>query len=257
MVLRDRKAIVTGGSSGIGRGIALELAREGAAVTVADIQERPKRGKHHERDVSTTTAEEIAKIGGLATFVETDVSNPDHLERLIDRGVEEFGGLDIIVNNAGISMHKNIESIEIDEWDRVMNINLRAAFVSSKLAIPHLKQSQYGRIIHIASVHAFGGGGGPPYAASKAAMVNLVRDTALDVGAFSITVNAICPGYIETAIQDYLTPEQVEEARQQAAIPRFGRPRDIGRAAVFLASDDAEWITGTSLVVDGGYIAAI
>ena len=127
-----------------------------------------------------------------------------------------------------------------------VGVNLRGVFVATKLAIPHLKQSKFGRIIQIASVHAYGGGAGPAYAPAKAAVVNMVRDTALEIGQDGITVNALCPGYIETAIQDYLTPEQIEEALEKTALPRFGLPRDIGRAAVFLASDDAEWITGAS-----------
>jgi NAD(P)-dependent dehydrogenase (short-subunit alcohol dehydrogenase family) len=112
-------------------------------------------------------------------------------------------------------------------------------------------------VINVASVHAFGGSSGPAYASSKAALVNMTRDAALTLGADGITVNAICPGYIETPIQDYLTPQQIDAVREKTAMPRLGKPEDIGRAAVFFASDDAQWVTGAALLVDGGLIASI
>ncbi len=252
MLLKDRISIVTGGSSGIGRGIALEFAREGARIVIADIQESPLQGKYHEIDVTTPTVQEIENLGAQGIFIKTDVSEESQVARMVQRTVEHFGGLDILVNNAGIHIPGGSQDISIADWDKVVGINLRGVFMTTKLAIPHLKKSKFGRIIQIASVHAYGGGAGPAYASAKAAVVNMVRDTALEVGKFGITVNAICPGYIETAIQDYLTPEQVESSLQKTPMQRLGLPKDIGRAAVFFASDDAEWITGTSLLVDGG-----
>ena len=257
MALKDRICIITGGSSGIGRGIALEYAREGAKIVIADKQETPLRGKYHETDTTTPTVTEIEKLGAQGLFVETDVSNESQIATAIQQTIEHFGGLDVLVNNAGIHIPGGVQELSIADWDKVVGVNLRGIFVATKLALPHLKQSKFGRIIQIASVHAYGGGAGPAYAPAKAAVVNMVRDTALEIGQFGITVNAICPGYIETAIQDYLTPEQVAEALEKTALPRFGLPRDIGRAAVFLASDDAEWITGASLLVDGGFAAGV
>ncbi len=257
MVLKDRICIVTGGSSGIGRGIALEFAREGAHVAIVDKREAPVRGKYHETDVTTPTVAEIENIGARGVFLQTDVADESQVANAIQQTVEHFGGLDILVNNAGIHIPGGSQEISIADWDSVVGVNLRGVFVATKLAIPHLKQSEFGRVIQIASVHAYGGGAGPAYAPAKAAVVNMVRDTALEIGQFGITVNAICPGYIETAIQDYLTPEQIEEALEKTAMPRFGLPRDIGRACVFLASDDAEWITGASLLVDGGFAAGV
>ena len=252
MLLKDRTSIVTGGSSGIGRGIALEFAREGASVVIADKQESPLQGKYHEKDVTTPTVQEIEKLGGRGIFIKTDVSDESQVARMIQQTVEHFGRLDILVNNAGIHIPGGSQDISIADWDKVVGINLRGVFLTTKLAIPHLKKSKFGRIIQIASVHAYGGGAGPAYASAKAAVVNMVRDTALEVGKFGITVNAICPGYIETAIQDYLTLEQIESSLEKTPLQRLGLPKDIGRAAVFFASDDAEWITGTSLLVDGG-----
>jgi NAD(P)-dependent dehydrogenase (short-subunit alcohol dehydrogenase family) len=139
----------------------------------------------------------------------------------------------------------------------MVGVNLRAVFVLSQLAAPHLRASAAGRVVNIASVHALGGGGGPAYPAAKAALVNLTQDMALELGPHGVTVNAILPGYIETAIQDYLTEEQIEACRRRTPLPRLGRPADIAHAVVFLASDEAEWITGASLVIDGGFTSPV
>jgi NAD(P)-dependent dehydrogenase (short-subunit alcohol dehydrogenase family) len=257
MRLDERVALVTGGSSGIGRGICLELAREGARVVVADLSEEPKRGKYHDVEVQQPTAEAIVEEGGQAHFVRVDMGDADSVEAMVKAAADQWGRLDIVVNNAGIHIPGDSQQLEVGDWDRVMAINLRGPYLSTKYAVPHLKASPAGRIINIASVHAFAGGGGPVYPPAKAGLVNLTRDSAVELAGDNITVNAICPGYIETPIQDYLTEEQIEASRQRTPLPRLGRPRDIGRAAVFFASDDAEWITGTALPVDGGWLAPI
>jgi NAD(P)-dependent dehydrogenase (short-subunit alcohol dehydrogenase family) len=257
MLLRDRTAIVTGASSGIGRGVAIELAREGANVVIADIQEAPKKGKYHDQDVTTPTAEECAVLGAKSFFVKTDTASEADMANLIDETVTAYGGLDILVSNAGIHIPGSSQDLLVSDWDRVMGINLRGIFLGTKFAIPHLVKSDKGRIINIASVHAFHGGAGPAYAPAKAAIVNLTKDTACEVGKQGVTVNAICPGYIETPIQDYLTEEDIQACKDKTPLPRLGVPRDIGRACVFLASDDAEWITGVALPVDGGWLAPI
>ena len=257
MLLQDRIAVVTGGSSGIGRGICLEFAREGALVVVTDIQEEPKRGKYHEQDTRTPTVEEIEKLGARGIFIQADVADEDQVKGVVDGAVAQFGGLDIVVNNAGIHIMGNTESMPSEDWDRVIGVNLRGPYLITKYAIPHLKQSRAGRIINIASVHAFRGGGGPAYPAAKAGIVNMARDSAVELGEYGVTANTICPGYIESAIQDYLTPEQIEQCREKTLLPRLGLPRDIGRACTFLASDDAAWITGAALPVDGGWLAPV
>ena len=257
MRLEDRVAIVTGGSSGIGRGICLELAREGAKVVVADVQEQPKIGKFHETEAQAPTAAVIAAEGSEALFVATDVADEEAVENLVARTVAGFGGLDIVVNNAGITVPGDSQDLAVEAWDRIMGVNLRSIFLATKFAVPHLRRSVAGRIVNIASVHAFAGGGGPAYAPAKAGVVNLTRDTAVELAKDNITVNSICPGYIETPIQDYLSEEIIEECKNATPLPRLGVPRDIGRAAVFFASDDAAWITGTALPVDGGWLAPI
>ena len=235
MLLRDRTAIVTGASSGIGRGVAIELAREGANVVIADIQEAPKQGKYHDQDVTTPTAEECAVLGAKSFFVKTDTASEADMANLIDETVTAYGGLDILVSNAGIHIPGSSQDLLVSDWDRVMGINLRGIFLGTKFAIPHLVKSDKGRIINIASVHAFHGGAGPAYAPAKAAIVNLTKDTACEVGKQGVTVNAICPGYIETPIQDYLTEEDIQACKDKTPLPRLGVPRDIGRACVFLA----------------------
>ncbi len=257
MILAGRVAIVTGASSGIGRGIALEYAREGAKVCVADVREEPKRGKYHESEKQQPTVDAIAELGGEASYVETDMGDEANIERMIDRTLECFGQIDILVNNAGIYNPGGSQDVSSREWDRMTGVNLKGVFLAMKVAIPHLKESAAGRIINIASINAFGGGAGPPYTSAKAAVVNLSRDIAVELAPDCVTVNAICPGYIETPIQDYLTEEDIANSRARTPLPRFGTPRDIGRAAVFLASDDASWITGVALPVDGGWLAHI
>ncbi len=166
MRLQARIAVVTGGSSGIGRGIGLELAREGAKVVVADMQEAPKIGKFHETEPRLPTAEVIAGEGGEALFVETDVTDEKAVENLIARSAERFGGVDILVNNAGITIQGDSQELSVEAWDRVVGANLRSIFLTTKFAAPYLRKSAAGRIVNIASVHAFGGG--PAYAPTNA-----------------------------------------------------------------------------------------
>lgn len=257
MRLQNRVAVVTGGSSGIGRGICLEFAREGAKVVVADVQESPRRGKYHETDTTTPTVVEIEKLGGEGMFVQADMSAEASAARLLERTVEHFGGIDIVVSNAGIHIPGNTQQLSVSDWDKVMAVNLRGVFLGTKFATPYLTKSKAGRIINMASVQSFGGGGGPAYAPAKAGVLNLTRDTALELAPYGVTVNAVCPGYVETALQDYLTEEDIQRFRRDTPLPRFGTPRDIGLACVFLASDDASWITGIALPVDGGWLAPI
>ena len=222
MRLEDRVAIVTGGSSGIGRGICLELVREGAKVVVADLQEQPKIGKFHETEEQAPTAAAIAAEGGEALFVATDVADEAAVENLVARAVAGFGGLDIVVNNAGIIVPGDSQELAVEAWDRVIGVNLRSIFLATKFAVPYLRRSAAGRIVNIASVHAFAGGGGPASASAKAGVVNLTRDAAVELAADNITVNSICPGYIETPIQDYLNEEIVEECKKVTPLPRLG-----------------------------------
>ena len=253
----DAVCLVTGGSSGIGRGIALEFAKNGADVIVADVQENPKVGKYHDTDLTTSTVEEIRKIGGNCLFIKSDCSDEASIDALSKKIESIYGRLDVLVNNAGRHIPGSIEELTVGQWDDVVALNLRGVFLVSKKCLKLLKKSDRGRIINIASVHAFGGSAGPAYAPAKSGVVNLTKDMSLSLGKYGITVNAICPGYIETPIQDYLTPQEIEDYKASLSIKRLGRPRDIANATLFLASQESEWITGTSLIVDGGSLASV
>ena len=253
--LNGRVAIVTGGSSGIGRGIALELVKEGASVVIADVREAPLQGQLFETDTVTPTVTEIEAVGGEGLFVQTDVTSEEAIKNVVRRTIDRFGQIDIVVNNAGVGDFGGIAEITMRDWDRIVGINLKSNVMLIQRALPHLQVSPAGRIINIASVNAFRGGLGPAYTASKAGVVNLTRDVAVELGPAGITVNAICPGAIETAMQDGTTAASRQAELEGTPLQRFGTPRDIGRAAVFLASDDAAWITGVALPVDGGLLS--
>ncbi len=255
MRLQNRVAIVTGASSGIGRGIALGFAAEGARVVVCDIVEQPKQGRYHERQPRPPTAEQIESQGGDAIFVKTDISDEVQVAELIRTALRAYGQIDILVNNAGIFIPGDSSELGVTDWERIIDVNLRAVFLTTRAVLPELRRSQAGRIINVSSVLAFAGGGGPAYSAAKAGVVNLTRDSALEAASHGVTVNCICPGYIETPIQDYQTQESIQESLARTPLGRLGKPSDIASAAVFLASDEAAWITGVALPVDGGWTA--
>lgn len=250
-----RTAVVTGAASGIGRGIARRFGVEGANVVVADVRQEPKQGDRHDTDVTTPTDEVITDdTAGDASFVRTDVSNPDSVAGTVETTVEKYGGIDVLVNNAGIQVVGDSQSTSIDEWQRSIDIDLSGAFYCTKFAVPHLIESG-GQIVNIGSVRGFEGGGGPSYAAAKGGVVNMTRDLAIELGPEGVRVNCINPGYIETPLQDINTDEDVQKAEDHTLLPRFGTPGDIGDAAVFLASEDSAFITGANIPVDGGWLA--
>lgn len=252
---QDRVVVVTGGASGIGRGIALAFAAEGATIVVADLQREPKSAERYDEGtdvpVDVQVREQFDRPGW---FVETNVADVEDVRRLIDHTVERFDGIDILVNNAGIHIPGTTQELSVRDWRRVIGVNLDGTFYCAKFALPHLKRAS-GAIINISSVNASEGGSGPSYAASKAAILNLTRDLAVEVGRDGVNVNAICPGFVKTPLQDYLTDEDVEQSRQRTLLPRLGEPTDIGEVATFLASDAGSYIHGASIVVDGGWSA--
>lgn len=252
MKLETKTAVVTGASSGIGRGIAIELAKAGADVAVGDRRRHPKIAD------GPPTAASIRELGREAIFRETDVARTEDVETLVAAAVSELGGVDIVVNNAGITHAGTVETTDEEEWNRVLDVNLTGVFACSKAAIPHLKESDSPRIINVASqLGIVARPRRPAYCASKGGVINLTRQLALDYADVPILVNAICPGVTRTAMTAPLLDDDDERAAAEAntPLPYFGAPEDIGRAAVFLASDDARFITGESLVIDGGYTA--
>ncbi|KAI0544036.1 NAD(P)-binding protein [Xylaria curta] len=264
--LSQKVAIVTGSSSGLGRAIALAYAREGAAVVCADLNRNARAEIPDEARLCTDDA--ITLEGGRAIFVKTDVSKAQDFEDLVGKTIKAFGRLDILVNNAGISIESSRPPTGVHEtpesvWDTTMAVNAKSVFLGSKYAIKQMLQQENhesghgGWIVNIASAHGLvAGPASPSYAASKAAVVNLTRQVALDYAKHKIHCNVICPGYTQTAIFKDTIKNMSSYDEIVAKHPMgLGVPEDIVGAAVFLASDEARWITGTSLSVDGGYMA--
>ena len=246
----DRKvAVVTGAASGIGRGTALCLAREGAAVVVADLNSQG----------GEQVIGEIAAAGGRAVFQHTEVSSEPDIKALVDRAVSEYGRLDIMYNNAGLPGAVGpIEKLNADDWDRTIAVLLRAVFLGIKHAVEPMRKAGGGSIISTSSIASFlPSPYGAAYAAAKGAVISLTRAAALQLGPDRIRVNCICPGAINTPIWGadprFSDPAVVAQLLEHVqTIPRVGRPEDIASMVLFLASDESEWVTGQAMIVDGG-----
>lgn len=247
--LDGKRALISGGASGIGRATALLFAQEGAAVAIVDLDEA--RGKEVERA--------IRESGGKGLFIRGDVSRAEDCRRAVEETVRAFGGLEILFNNAGIIRRATVIDTTEEEWDRVIAVNLRSAFLLSRYALPHMIRAGGGSIIHNAS--GWGLVGGPraaAYCASKGALVNLTRAMAIDHGPQNIRVNCICPGDTDTEMlrseARQLGQDEKEFLAEAADRPlrRIARPEEIARAVLFLASDAASFVTGAVLAVDGG-----
>jgi len=244
VLLAKRGALVTGASRGIGRGIALEMAREGADVVVNYALSEEKANE---------VALSIEALGRRSLAVKADVSRPDEVEVMRKRVLKELGGVDILVNNAGV--HYHLKSWEIDEaeWRRVLGVNLDGVFLCSKAFSAEMRTKKWGRIINISSVIGFTGTDHEAhYGASKAAVLGLTKSLALELAKYNITVNAIAPGWIETDMTSGGTPEEKKKALEAIPLGRMGQPVDIAHTAIFLASDHASFITGQTIHVNGG-----
>ena len=251
-VLTGKRALVTGAASGIGRATAVLFACEGAAVAVVDLDET--RGR--------AVVEAIVEDGGQAIFVPCDVTQAADCRRAVRQTVDQLGGLDILFNNAGIIRRATVLDTTEEEWDRVMAVNVKAIFLLSKYAVPIMAQAGGGVIVNTGSGWGLvGGRNAVSYCASKGAVVNMTRAMALDHGGQNVRVNCICPGDTDTGMLR-------NEARQLGAaeedflaeaadrpLGRIGRPEDIAQAVLYLASDASSFVTGTTLVVDGGGLA--
>jgi NAD(P)-dependent dehydrogenase (short-subunit alcohol dehydrogenase family) len=249
MKFKNRVVVITGSGSGIGRACAAEFAKEGAQVVVADINS----------DAAKETVQLIEDSGGTAFAVETDVSNPASVQKLVEKTIGRFSAVHAVVNNAAIQVNKTVEDTSFEEWNQQLSINLGGVFLCSKYFLPHLRETK-GSIVNMSSVNGFfveptcAG-----YCATKAAIIGLTKAMAIDHGHQGIRVNCICPGYIDAGLAEGYFQSQPDpaQARQEAgklhALWRIGKPEEVGRVAVFLASDDASFVTGSSFVVDGGF----
>ena len=252
MRLKNKVSLITGGSSGIGKSSALLFAREGSKVVVADINETEGR----------STVDEIISAGGEATFVKADVSAATDCKNMIEQTEAKYGALHILFNNAGImdSNDDNAEATTEDTWDLTMSINAKGVFLGCKYGIPALKRAGGGSIINTASFVSLLGAATPQvaYTASKGAVLSLTRELAVIHAREHIRVNALCPGPLRTELLMKFLNTEEKKQRRLVHVPmgRFGEADEMAKAALFLASDDASYVTGTEFLVDGGITAA-
>ena len=249
MKFKNRVVVITGAGSGIGRACALEFAKEDARVVIADIN----------LNAAKETMQLINDSGGDAFALEADVSNPDSVQKLADETIARFSNVHALVNNAAIQVNKTAEDTSFEEWNQQLSINLGGVFLCSKYFLPHLRKTK-GNIVNMSSVNGFfveptcAG-----YCATKAAIIGLTKAMAIDHGNEGIRVNCICPGYIDAGLAEGYFQSQPDPAKARAeagrlhALWRIGKPEEVGRVAVFLASDDASFVTGSPFVVDGGF----
>ncbi len=251
MRLKDKVSIITGAGSGLGREMARLFAREGSLVVLAEMNE--ESGKR--------VAEEITGAGGSALFVPVDVSRSADAERMAGETVRAFGQIDILVNNAGINPSR-VPLAEASEahWDLTLAVNLKGVFLCSKAVLPEMMRRRQGSILHIASAAGLiGCSSRAAYSASKGGVVGLTRNMAVDYARYNIRVNSLCPGFVETELtHDYFEARRKDPAAWEHiiglhALDRIGVPSDVAYAALFLVSDEAPWITGLNLPIDGGF----
>lgn len=246
MNLEGKAALVTGASRGIGREIALELARQGANVAVNFSGSEAKANE---------VVDEIKALGREAFAVKCDVSNSEQVTEMVKETIASFGKLDILINNAGITKDNLLMRMKEAEWDDVININLKGVFLCTKAVTRQMMKQRVGRIINIASIVGVSGNPGQAnYVAAKAGVIGLTKTTAKELASRNITVNAIAPGFITTDMTDKLPEEVITEMLKQIPLARLGEPKDIAKITAFLASDDSSYITGQTLHIDGGMV---
>jgi NAD(P)-dependent dehydrogenase (short-subunit alcohol dehydrogenase family) len=249
MRLTEKVAIITGAASGIGKETALLFAREGALIVVSDIYDTAGR----------EVAELINQQGGKAAFIHCDVTSPEDAERLVKNAVEIFGGVDILINSAGIGLWGSVVEMEPENWDKVISVNLRGVYLVSKYAIPEIAKRGGGSVVNIGSgASVIGREGAAAYCASKAAVANLSRAMAVDHAKDKIRVNCVCPGVVDTAFNDEIltkvpNPEEKRKSqREDHLLDRVASPLEVAMANLFLASEESSFTTGSLLMVDGG-----
>ena len=243
LILEDKVAIVTGAAQGIGRAIALLLAKEGAHIVVSDIN-LPK---------AQETAQEIEALGRKALPIQVNVVRLEDVEKMVTAVIEHFGRVDILVNNAGITRDRLILRMTEEDWDAVLDVNLKGTFNCTKAVLRHMAKQKSGKIVSIASVVGeMGNAGQGNYAASKAGVIGFTKSMAREFAQRGININAVAPGYIETAMTDAIPEAAREEWKKWIPMQRFGQPEDVAQAVLFLVSEASSYITGQVLNVNGG-----
>ncbi len=242
--LKDKVAVITGSGMGLGQAMALLFSREGAKIVVPDINTA----------AGEETVDAIRAEGGDAVFVRADVSKGDDAERMISTAVESYGTVDVLVNNAGVQVEKNVPDTTEEEWDYVLGVNLKGTFLCSKAAIPQMRRQGSGSIICISSISGLvGQPNQASYNASKHGVIGLVRAMACDHAGEGIRVNAICPGSMNTPMAANIPEEHLAPYRKANLFERFAEPMEVAYSALFLASDESSYVTGSVMTVDGGY----
>jgi 3-oxoacyl-[acyl-carrier protein] reductase len=243
--LQGKTALVTGAGQGIGRMVALTLAQRGADVAVSDIN----------LETASKVADEIRALGRKSEAIQGDVSKAGDANATVSKAAEALGRLDILVNNAGITRDGLLMRMSEDDWDKVIAINLRGTFLCSKAAVRIMAKQRTGRVINVASVIGLRGNAGQAnYAASKAGVIGLTKSIAREFAARGVTANAVAPGFIRTAMTDVLPDKVKEEIMAQIPLGKLGEPEDVANVIAFLASDDAAYVTGQVLAIDGGMV---
>ena len=244
MRFTDKVVIVTGGAQGIGKEIALQFAKEKAKVIIFDL---------NDEQLAATEAE--LKTYSEATAFKVDVTNLEEAEKNVNKIIDNFKRVDILVNNAGITRDNLLLRLSENDWDKVITVNLKGAFNCMKAVSRFMVKQRYGKIVNISSIIGIMGNAGQiNYAASKAGLIGVTKSLAKELGSRNVTVNAVAPGYIKTAMTDKLDDRVKEEMLKRIPLARLGEPSDVAKAVLFLASSDADYITSQVLVVDGGMI---
>jgi NAD(P)-dependent dehydrogenase (short-subunit alcohol dehydrogenase family) len=245
--LDGKVALVTGGSKGLGKAMARGLAEAGADIVISS---------RHENELRPALDEILQGTGRRGRLVVADMGKRDDVNRLARTALEQMGRIDILINNAGTNVPQPIDAIKDEDWDQVMEINLNSVMALTRALVPQMKERRWGRVVHISSIMGFvSNNGRNVYSATKAALIGMARASALDLGAFGITVNCIAPGPFLTDLPGrLLSAEEKQRFAQMTAVGRWGDPKELVGPALLLASDAGSYITGETLVVDGGYL---
>jgi 3-oxoacyl-[acyl-carrier protein] reductase len=245
MRLSEKVALITGGGNGIGRETSLQFAKEGARVVVAD----------YNVSAGEETVHEIVSAGGEALYIQVDVSNHESVEQMAARALEYFGRIDILINNAGITQDSMLSKMTYEQWHNVIDVNLNGVFYCTKVIAPHMVERGNGKIINTSSIVGVHGNlGQTNYAATKSGVIGMTKTWSKELGHKGINVNAVAPGFIETGMVARMPEKALESMLSKIPLHRLGQPSDIAKAYLFLASEDADYINGTVLEVNGGLV---